>query len=71
VHFDLPRLATHLAILDILLVGATSGVQRNAADLATIGTAHLSRHFGGAVAQRELGIQIVVQHLPMIHDSAR
>jgi hypothetical protein len=71
VHFDLPRLATHLAILYILLMSAASGIQRNTADFATIGTAHLSRHFGGAVSQRELGIQIVVQHLLMIHDSAR
>jgi len=70
-HFDLPRLAAHLAILDILLVGATSGIQRNTADFAAIGTTHIGRHLGGAVTQRELRIQIVVQHLSMIHDSAR
>jgi hypothetical protein len=69
VDFDLPGLAAHLAILYILLMCAASGIQRNDAGFSTVGTAHFGRNFGGAVAQRELRIQIVVPENHRINDN--
>jgi hypothetical protein len=52
--------AAHLTILDVLLLGTTSWVQRNLVNFPAIGTVDLGFGFRGAVAKRELLIQTII-----------
>src|SRR4051812_33054648 len=64
---DLPGLATHRTVLDILLVGSAARIDPNLHAFTAIGTAHLSIEVGGAITQGEFLIQVVlsVAHSPL------
>jgi len=57
----LPRLAAHLAILDVLLVLSAAWVYRNHYRFTAVRTLHRRFHISGAVAKRKLAIELGFQ----------
>src|SRR3954469_6903644 len=60
VEGDGPGLAADLAILNVLLRWPAAGIDRDLHGLVAIGTVNAGRCFSRAVAERKLGIQVLV-----------
>ena len=57
-HGHAPRLAAHLAVLDVVLRPAAAGIERDVHRLAAVRAVHGRRGVRGAVAAREIGVDV-------------
>src|SRR4051812_33968747 len=57
-HVHQDRTAADVAILDVLLLAATSGVERDFVRFATVRAIDVCLRLGGTIAKGEVGIEI-------------
>src|SRR5688572_13659871 len=69
-HLYLPRIAAHLAVLDVFLHRSTAGIDSDRDSLAAVRTDDIGRRVRRAVSERKVGIDIRVVALPVIPHEA-
>jgi hypothetical protein len=57
---DAPRLAADLTVLDVVLSLTAPRIERDGDRLAAVRTRHLAFYVGGAIAEREVSLEVEV-----------
>jgi hypothetical protein len=60
VNRDRPRLTTHLAILDVLLLRAAARIDHDLDGLVAVRAIDTGTRLGGSVAERKVFVQVIV-----------
>jgi len=70
-HAHLPRIAAHLAILDVLLIAPATRVDTDGDDLTAVRTVYFRRCLGSSIAGRKFIVEIAAIHFERLFAERR